>query len=331
MSRQRLRRGCSTRRRSNCCCPAAAPSIPKTSSGKLRRSAAREAFEQGRLALRPLPPWRQFVQLAAASLGPLLRRWRRVFGEFAYAAWWWSIVAVFGAVLWPSVLLLAPARMAMGADVPCRPARLPPDGHPPGRDGRLAAPAARRSSSSTTRAIWTGWFWRRRSWANTPSSRRTSSRAQFVAGQFLRALGALFVERADPEGGVEDTRKATLAAEAGRALVFFPEGGFTRAPGLRAFRLGAFVIAVRQQLPIVPVVLRGTRSILRGSEWFPRHDSVSLLIGEPIAPEEVPTSLQPSGCVTRSVRRSWRIAANPTSRRREAVCKVAGHGLDHAQ
>ena len=45
------------------------------------------------------------------------------------------------------------------------------------------------------------------------------------------------------------------------------------------------MIAVRQQLPIVPVILRGTRSILRGSEWFPRHGSVSLLVGEPIAPE----------------------------------------------
>jgi len=72
--------------------------------------------------------------------------------------------------------------------------------------------------------------------------------SQFVAGRFLRALGALFVERTDPEGGVEDTRKATLAAQAGRDLVFFPEGGFTRAPGLRPFRLGAFVIAVRCSL-----------------------------------------------------------------------------------
>ena len=45
------------------------------------------------------------------------------------------------------------------------------------------------------------------------------------------------------------------------------------------------MIAARQQLLSIPAVLRGTRSILRGSQWFPRHGSVSLVIGEPIAPE----------------------------------------------
>ncbi len=109
--------------------------------------------------------------------------------------------------------------------------------------------------------------------------------AQFFAGRFLRALGALFVERADPEGGVEDTRQALLATGAGRALVFFPEGTFTRAPGLLTFRLGAFVIAARQHLPILPVTLRGTRSILRGDQWFPRRGAVSVRIGEPILPD----------------------------------------------
>ena len=108
---------------------------------------------------------------------------------------------------------------------------------------------------------------------------------QLVAGPFLRALGTLFVDRADPEGGVEDTRKTSQAAEEGRTLVFFPEGTFTRAPGLLAFRLGAFVAASRGQLPILPATLRGTRSILRGDQWFPRHGSVSVHFGDPIKPE----------------------------------------------
>ena len=108
---------------------------------------------------------------------------------------------------------------------------------------------------------------------------------QFFAGHFLKALGTIFVERANPEGGVEDTREALLAAQAGQTLVFFPEGTFTRAPGLLAFKLGAFVIAASQNLPILPVTLRGTRSILRGGQWFPRHGAVSMRVGMPISPE----------------------------------------------
>ena len=43
--------------------------------------------------------------------------------------------------------------------------------------------------------------------------------------------------------------------------------------------------AARQHLPILPVTLRGTRSILRGDQWFPRRGAVSVRIGEPIPPD----------------------------------------------
>jgi 1-acyl-sn-glycerol-3-phosphate acyltransferase len=68
-------------------------------------------------------------------------------------------------------------------------------------------------------------------------------------------------------------------------LAFFPEGTFTRAYGLRPFRLGAFVIAVQQGLGVVPVTLCGTRSILRDGNWLPRHGHVSVHIGELIRPD----------------------------------------------
>ena len=94
-----------------------------------------------------------------------------------------------------------------------------------------------------------------------------------------KASGALFVDRSDPGGGVEDANKALEAAQAGRMLVFLPEGTFTRAPGLLPFRLGAFVIAARQNLRVLPVTLTGTRSILRSDQWFPRRGVVSLRVG----------------------------------------------------
>ena len=109
---------------------------------------------------------------------------------------------------------------------------------------------------------------------------------QVVAGLFLRRIGTLFVERWTPERGVQDTREAVNRASQGARLVFFPEGTLTRRPGLGEFRLGAFVTAAEAGVPVVPVTIRGTRSILRGGQWFPRHGSASLEISAPIRPED---------------------------------------------
>lgn len=107
---------------------------------------------------------------------------------------------------------------------------------------------------------------------------------QFVAGPFLRALGAIFVDRLAPEIAVEDARRAVAAARTGRHLVFFPEGTFTWEPGLRPFRMGAFAVAAEVGLPILPVAIRGTRSILRSDHWLPRRSRIDVHLGPPLAP-----------------------------------------------
>jgi 1-acyl-sn-glycerol-3-phosphate acyltransferase len=75
-----------------------------------------------------------------------------------------------------------------------------------------------------------------------------------------------------------------LAEAAGtRPLFFFAEGTFTRQKGLRPFRLGAFQIAVQNGLAVTPVVLAGTREILRDESWLPCRGSVRVCIGQPIS------------------------------------------------
>jgi 1-acyl-sn-glycerol-3-phosphate acyltransferase len=51
------------------------------------------------------------------------------------------------------------------------------------------------------------------------------------------------------------------------------------------FRMGAFVVAAEAGAPVVPVSIRGTRSILRDGHWFPRRGIITVTIGRPIAPE----------------------------------------------
>ena len=107
---------------------------------------------------------------------------------------------------------------------------------------------------------------------------------QVIARRFLTHIGTEFVERFERQRGIADARELAQAARAGRTLVFFPEGRFERAPGLKSFHLGAFIAATEAQLPVVPIALRGTRSILREYQWFPRRGRIAVTVGAPILP-----------------------------------------------
>lgn len=107
---------------------------------------------------------------------------------------------------------------------------------------------------------------------------------QFIAGPLLRRLEIPFVERYDVSGSLADANALIALAHRGRILVFFPEGTFTRRAGLSVFYLGAFKVAADAKIPILPSVIRGTRSMLRGEQWFPRHAAISVEIGEPVMP-----------------------------------------------
>jgi 1-acyl-sn-glycerol-3-phosphate acyltransferase len=103
----------------------------------------------------------------------------------------------------------------------------------------------------------------------------------------LDRLQTHFVERFDKQKGIEDARSIGRSATGERPLVFFAEGTFTRAPGLLPFHMGAFVTAVERAAPVVPIAIRGTRSMLRSDSWFPRRGTITIHIGKPVEPDEM--------------------------------------------
>ena len=264
-------------------------SVAKTSSGKLRRAATRDLFEEGRLGARPRSATHQIVRLAAAGLKARSSHAARTVAALAYGAWWWLVLVVGSAILWPATVL-TPGRahrwsivrrtarsvlqlMAIQVEVT---GSWPELGLGPEAAGIVAINHCSYFDSLVLAAVVPG---------EPVFIAKRELDGQRVAGPFLRALGTMFVEREDLEGGLDDMRKALAAARTGQTLYFFPEGTFTRAYGLRPFRLGAFVIAVDRQVGVVPVILRGTRSVLRDGEWLPRRGNVSVHIGEVSRPD----------------------------------------------
>ncbi len=255
--------------------------IPKTSSGKLRRSAIRALYEQGLLGRRPESPARQVLRLLAAGVVPQARRAWAALTALLYAGWWWAVLLACAVAAWPGVRLLPAERWRWA--LLRRLARLMLWLMRIRVTVTGAWPAVARPMFVTNHASYFDSVVLTSILPGQPAFvAKQELASQRIAGPFLRALGTLFVDRSDPEGGVADTGKALAAARAGRPLVFFPEGTFVRAPGLLPFRLGAFVIAAQLGLQVVPVALQGTRSVLRGEQWWPRRHDVAVRIGAPL-------------------------------------------------
>ena len=100
----------------------------------------------------------------------------------------------------------------------------------------------------------------------------------------LRRIGSEFVERKDTHKGAADARRILHKARRQESLAFFPEGSIFDEPGLRRFHNGAFAAAVRGNLPVVPVVIRGSRDMLPAARRLPRPGRIEVIIKPALRP-----------------------------------------------
>ena len=260
--------------------------VLKTSSGKIRRAASREFYERGGNSARPAPVWWQLARLVFAGALPQLRRLRRGLGEALYAAYVWALFGLLAPPVWAAVALIGrprltrpllhkatrlmlrlmgtPLKIAGLENLPRTPCVLAVN-HASYLDGMVLIAALPPE--------FPGAFVAKREFVD-----------HFVPRLFLRGIGAQFVERFDARQGVEHAEEVAAVIGQGQNPVFFPEGTFDRRPGLLAFRSGAFSIAAKAGVPVVPVALRGVRSILRGEDWFPHRGTAGVTFCTAISP-----------------------------------------------
>jgi 1-acyl-sn-glycerol-3-phosphate acyltransferase len=263
---------------------AAPHTVLKTSSGKIRRAASREVYEsrsyrdgQGRTA------WRQVMRLGVSALRPAFRQFLRTLLKVLYGAYFWMAFGVLGSIA--LLIALLPLKPQTAWTVMRTAARLflrlagiefAVQGNEPTRSGSGRLIVANHSS------YLDGLFLI----AALPRSHRFVAKRELasvpIVGMLLRRLGTVFVERFDARAGVEDAHRLAKLADQGESFIFFPEGTFTRAPGLLPFHLGAFAASIEADRPLVPLALRGTRALLRDGQWLPRRVPVIVHIGQPI-------------------------------------------------
>ena len=260
--------------------------VLKTSSGKIRRGATRDAFLGGEILRGRASAPAQWARLVLDDVGARARRAARGGVAVAYAAYIGLLLALTLPVLWPLLLILPGGRTADRLVRHWCRAMLRLSGCPVRVDGlehlRTAGPAilvANHSSYVDAAVLLAALpvefvFVAKRELVRSP-----------VIGTVIRKVGHLAVERHDPGQSAADAGHATARLRAGTSLLFFPEGTFLRGPGLLPFRLGAFKAAVETGRPVVPVGLRGAREILPAHAWAPRPGSITLAVGPAITPK----------------------------------------------
>ncbi len=264
--------------------------IPKTSSGKIRRSASRQLYERGQLG-RKERAWRQHLRLARYRLASQWQRTSRQTASLLYAGYAWALFGVAALGVWVMVLLLPRVAwrwqlMRTTLRILRRAARIPI-----AVQGLENLPRDRACVLVANHASYLDGYVLV---ACLPVEFSFVAKVELQQNPgvriLLRRIGTEFVERFDKQRGIEDARRIGQLAQRGRSLMFFPEGTFSRVPGLLPFHMGAFVAAAEAGVPVVPIVLRGTRSVLRGDSWFPRRGSISVRIGAPIEPDSAEAS-----------------------------------------
>jgi 1-acyl-sn-glycerol-3-phosphate acyltransferase len=259
-------------------------SVPKTSSGKIRRSAAKELYTGGRIGAPQAALRLQLYRLWLAGVAAQAGQYRKFLRETLYAVWWWLIVAASFFLAWLAVMLLPRRAWRWAAVRKIASAALAAIGVPVTVSGLERIPPANAmlvfNHSSYMDALVLSAFLP----GEPVYAAKRELAGQIFAGPFLRRLGALFVERYDVSASLAGAEAIIAAARQGRNIVFFPEGTFTRRPGLSEFYLGAFKVAAQADLPVLPGIVRGTRTMLRGEQWFPRWTPLVIRIQEPIKP-----------------------------------------------
>jgi 1-acyl-sn-glycerol-3-phosphate acyltransferase len=271
-------------------------SIPKTSSGKLRREETKQLFLSGQLRVAKAPAWMQVARLSAGSVV-------RSFGKTATAGFGRALEILYGVYfaivfsLWivPSWVIVAFIKEPSAAGrftrstlkvlfalIGCS-VRVVGKEHMETPGGKMFA--ANHTSYFDVLPLIVGLGVPYRFVA------KMEVRGMPFIGTFLRRGGHLSFNRTDANARLRQADEMEKILRRGESVFVFPEGTFTAEDGIRPFQLGAFKAAAAAGVPIIPVSLAGTRRFLRDGTYLPRRSSVTITLSPPIYPHTTRRSL----------------------------------------
>ena len=104
-----------------------------------------------------------------------------------------------------------------------------------------------------------------------------------IVGWQLKRSGQVCIDQQKPANSIAAIRSAVKSLKAGMPLVIYPEGGRTSDGEIKPFLPGAFFLAIKAQVDIVPVALVGTYELLPMNTYHIKCRPLEMRVGEPIS------------------------------------------------
>ena len=103
-----------------------------------------------------------------------------------------------------------------------------------------------------------------------------------VVGWQLKRSGQVCIDQQNPSHSISSMRAALKGLKAGLPLVIFPEGGRTPDGEIKPFLSGAFFLAIKAQVDVVPMALIGTYELLPMNTYHIKSRPLEMRVGDPI-------------------------------------------------
>jgi 1-acyl-sn-glycerol-3-phosphate acyltransferase len=101
-------------------------------------------------------------------------------------------------------------------------------------------------------------------------------------GWYLDRSGQIPIDTANPHATLSSLSGGVKALRSGMPLFVFPEGGRTETGTLKPFLSGAAYLAIRAQVPLVPIALTGVYDLLPIHTRHLYPGELRVMVGEPI-------------------------------------------------
>lgn len=104
-----------------------------------------------------------------------------------------------------------------------------------------------------------------------------------IVGWHLKRSGQICIDQQNPAASIGSIRSALKSLKSGMPLVIFPEGGRSRDGEIMPFLPGAFFMAIKAQVDVVPVALVGTYELLPMDTYHIKPRPLAMRVGKPIS------------------------------------------------
>ncbi|MGA2810307.1 MAG: AMP-binding protein [Candidatus Acidiferrum sp.] len=265
-------------------------SIPKTSSGKLRREETKQLYVQGTLSKSKAPAWLQIARLGLASAisnsGSWLAGAARRTGQVAYGIYFAVVFSLWIVPSWIIVQFIKDHRAAGRFTTRALRVLFAFTGNRVDVVGKefMDTPGAKIYAANHSSYIDVLPLILGLGVSYRFVSKVENRRVPFI-GTFLKQMGHLTFDRADRDARLNQSREIEELLQRGESVFVFPEGTFLPQDGVRPFQLGAFKAAVSTGRPIIPVSVAGARQILREGTWLPRPGNITITLSPPLYPQ----------------------------------------------